>query len=136
MSPDAEFVTSVLVRESKDSPVGDDDKIYYFFMERAGEETTSFFDKSQVARVARVARVCKVGMFPATGSQARLLLGQGQHAFTCAQTEAQAEGNEHPSSLCRNALCTLSERCGGKEDSAAQVDVLHEGAPGLLHPLL
>ncbi|NXD01880.1 SEM4G protein, partial [Certhia familiaris] len=56
---DAEFVTSVLVRESKDSPVGDDDKIYYFFMERAGEETTSFFDKSQVARVARVARVCK-----------------------------------------------------------------------------
>lgn len=39
--------------------MGDDDKIYYFFMERAGEETTSFFDKSQVARVARVARVCK-----------------------------------------------------------------------------
>ncbi|KAL2302863.1 hypothetical protein Nmel_010316 [Mimus melanotis] len=59
VSPDAEFVTSVLVQESKDSPVGDDDKIYYFFMERAGEETTSFFDKNQVARVARVARVCK-----------------------------------------------------------------------------
>ncbi|XP_042674512.1 semaphorin-4G [Centrocercus urophasianus] len=56
---DAEFVASMLVQESKDSPVGDDDKIYYFFMERAGEETTSFFDKSQVARVARVARVCK-----------------------------------------------------------------------------
>ncbi|KFW04339.1 Semaphorin-4G, partial [Eurypyga helias] len=50
---DAEFVASVLVQESKDSPVGDDDKIYYFFTERAGEETTSFFDKSQVARVAR-----------------------------------------------------------------------------------
>ncbi|XP_068255066.1 semaphorin-4G [Nyctibius grandis] len=56
---DAEFVASVLVQESKDSPVGDDDKIYYFFTERAGEETTSFFDKSQMARVARVARVCK-----------------------------------------------------------------------------
>ncbi|KFQ86062.1 Semaphorin-4G, partial [Phoenicopterus ruber ruber] len=56
---DAEFVASVLVRESKDSPMGDDDKIYYFFTERASEETTSFFDKSQVARVARVARVCK-----------------------------------------------------------------------------
>ncbi|XP_071604541.1 semaphorin-4G isoform X4 [Heliangelus exortis] len=56
---DAEFVSSVLVQESKDSPVGDDDKIYYFFTERAGEETTSFFDKSQMARVARVARVCK-----------------------------------------------------------------------------
>ncbi|XP_062436095.1 semaphorin-4G [Rhea pennata] len=56
---DAEFVASVLVRESWDSPMGDDDKIYYFFTERAGEETTSFFDKSQAARVARVARVCK-----------------------------------------------------------------------------
>lgn len=88
MSPDAEFVTSVLVRESKDSPVGDDDKIYYFFMERAGEETTSFFDKSQVARVARVARVCKVGMSPATGSQALPLLVQGQHASACGKTEA------------------------------------------------
>lgn len=88
MSPDAEFVTSVLVRESKDSPVGDDDKIYYFFMERAGEETTSFFDKSQVARVARVARVCKVGVSPATGSQALLLLVRGQHASACGKTEA------------------------------------------------
>lgn len=88
VSPDAEFVTSVLVRESKDSPVGDDDKIYYFFMERAGEETTSFFDKSQVARVARVARVCKVGVSPATGSQALLLLVRGQHASACGKTEA------------------------------------------------
>lgn len=73
--PDADFVASVLVRESKDSPVGDDDKIYYFFTERAGEETTSFFDKSQVARVARVARVCKVRVAP--GSGVLLLLLQG-----------------------------------------------------------
>lgn len=57
---DAEFVASVLVRESVRSPVGDDDKIYYFFTERAGEETTSVFDKTQAPRVARVARVCKV----------------------------------------------------------------------------
>ncbi|XP_074855365.1 semaphorin-4G [Carettochelys insculpta] len=55
---DAEFVASVLVRESRRSPVGDDDKIYYFFMERAGEESASF-GKSRAARVARVARVCK-----------------------------------------------------------------------------
>lgn len=93
---DAEFVASVLVRESKDSPVGDDDKIYYFFTERAGEETTSFFDKSQVVRVARVARVCKVGMSPATGSQGLLLL---THKWLCAWTagvtEAQAEGARH-----------------------------------------
>ncbi|XP_072851731.2 semaphorin-4G isoform X1 [Pogona vitticeps] len=56
---DADFVASVLVRESVRSPVGDDDKIYYFFTERAGEETTSIFDKAQAPRVARVARVCK-----------------------------------------------------------------------------
>uniref|UniRef100_A0A8D0L7L7 Semaphorin 4G n=1 Tax=Sphenodon punctatus TaxID=8508 RepID=A0A8D0L7L7_SPHPU len=56
---DAEFVASVLVRESVHSPLGDDDKIYYFFMERAGEESASIFDKGQAARVARVARVCK-----------------------------------------------------------------------------
>ncbi|XP_034295843.1 semaphorin-4G [Pantherophis guttatus] len=56
---DAEFVASVLVRESTRSSVGDDDKIYYFFTERAGEESTSIFEKTQVPRVARVARVCK-----------------------------------------------------------------------------
>ncbi|XP_054838936.1 semaphorin-4G [Eublepharis macularius] len=56
---DAEFVASVLVRESMSSLVGDDDKIYYFFTERAGEESTSIFDKNQLPRVARVARVCK-----------------------------------------------------------------------------
>lgn len=57
---DAEFVASILVRESRSSLVGDDDKIYYFFTERAGEESTSIFDKNQLPRVARVARVCKV----------------------------------------------------------------------------
>ncbi|MEJ1276333.1 sema domain immunoglobulin domain (Ig) transmembrane domain (TM) and short cytoplasmic domain (semaphorin) 4G [Cricetulus griseus] len=55
---DAEFVFSVLVRESKASAVGDDDKIYYFFMER--EEGSSSFTQSRSShRVARVARVCK-----------------------------------------------------------------------------
>uniref|UniRef100_A0A8C8R9T2 Semaphorin 4G n=1 Tax=Pelusios castaneus TaxID=367368 RepID=A0A8C8R9T2_9SAUR len=52
---DAEFVASVLVRESVGSPAGDDDKIYYFFMEQAGEEGASFGQ----TQVARVARVCK-----------------------------------------------------------------------------
>ncbi|XP_077205675.1 semaphorin-4G isoform X2 [Paroedura picta] len=56
---DADFVASMLVRESTNSLVGDDDKIYYFFTERAGEESTSLFDKNQLPRVARVARVCK-----------------------------------------------------------------------------
>lgn len=133
---DAEFVASVLVRESKDSPVGDDDKIYYFFTERAGEETTSFFDKSQVARVARVARVCKVGMPPATGSQALLPLVQRLHAGTLGKQMQGQRGTQPPTSLCRNALCTLPERRGWEEDPAAEVDILHEGTPGLLHPLL
>ncbi|KAF7254684.1 Semaphorin-4G [Varanus komodoensis] len=56
---DAEFVASVLVKESVLSPLGDDDKIYYFFTERAGEESTSMFDKTPAPRAARVARVCK-----------------------------------------------------------------------------
>ncbi|KAJ1140808.1 hypothetical protein NDU88_007146 [Pleurodeles waltl] len=53
---DADFVTSVLVQESE---IGDDDKIYYFFNEKAGEESASFVDKTMVARVARV---CKSDM--------------------------------------------------------------------------
>lgn len=59
--PDAEFVFSVLVRESKASAVGDDDKVYYFFTERAAEEGSGSFAQSRSShRVARVARVCKV----------------------------------------------------------------------------
>ncbi|XP_006831532.1 PREDICTED: semaphorin-4G [Chrysochloris asiatica] len=57
---DAEFVFSVLVRESEASPVGDDDKVYYFFTERAAEEGSGSFAQSRSShRVARVARVCK-----------------------------------------------------------------------------
>lgn len=57
---DAEFVFSVLVRESKASAVGDDDKVYYFFTERAAEEGSGSFAQSRSShRVARVARVCK-----------------------------------------------------------------------------
>nr|XP_045363348.1 semaphorin-4G isoform X2 [Camelus bactrianus] len=57
---DAEFVFSVLVRESKASAVGDDDKVYYFFTERAAEEGSGSFAQSRGShRVARVARVCK-----------------------------------------------------------------------------
>jgi len=108
--PDAEFVASVLVRESKDSPVGDDDKIYYFFTEWAGEETTSFFDKSQVARVARVARVCKVGTSPATASQAPLLPAQGLGA--CTGGEAEGTHPHQPVQKCslRPPRATWGER--------------------------
>lgn len=46
---------SALVRESGGSIDGDDDKIYFFFSERAVE-----LDCGMDVTVARVARVCKV----------------------------------------------------------------------------
>lgn len=56
MCAEADFVGSVLLRESINSSTGDDDKIYFFFTERSQEQAAY---PSQT-RVARVARVCKV----------------------------------------------------------------------------
>ncbi|KAM4637069.1 semaphorin-4G [Discoglossus pictus] len=56
---EAEFVSSFLVRESLNEEMGDDDKIYYFFNEKAVEENPSFSNNLQVVRVARV---CKSDM--------------------------------------------------------------------------
>ncbi|XP_064859720.1 semaphorin-4F-like isoform X2 [Oncorhynchus nerka] len=50
VTADPEFVSSALVRESP----GDDDKIYFFFMENALE-----YDLYTKVRVTRLARVCK-----------------------------------------------------------------------------
>lgn len=47
---------SALVKESVNSSVGDDDKIYFFFTEKSQERSLY----SSYSRVARVARVCKV----------------------------------------------------------------------------
>lgn len=57
IAPPAEpdFVGSALVKESSGSKDGDDDKIYFFFSERALE-----LDCDTELTVARVARVCKV----------------------------------------------------------------------------
>uniref|UniRef100_A0A4W5PDJ5 Sema domain-containing protein n=1 Tax=Hucho hucho TaxID=62062 RepID=A0A4W5PDJ5_9TELE len=52
--PAPDFVGSALVRESSGSKEGDDDKIYFFFSERAVE-----LDCDTELTVARVARVCK-----------------------------------------------------------------------------
>lgn len=49
-------MASALVEESRGSPEGDDDKIYFFFSERAQE-----LDCDSELTVARVARICKVG---------------------------------------------------------------------------
>ncbi|XP_072565072.1 semaphorin-4C [Paramormyrops kingsleyae] len=49
-----DFVASALVEESRGSPEGDDDKIYFFFSERAQE-----LDCDSELTVARVARICK-----------------------------------------------------------------------------
>ena len=55
MRAEPDFVGSALVRESSGSKDGDDDKIYFFFSERALE-----LDCDTELTVARVARVCKV----------------------------------------------------------------------------
>ncbi|XP_037547144.1 semaphorin-4G [Nematolebias whitei] len=52
---EAEFVGSVLLRESINSSIGDDDKIYFFFTERSQEQIAY---PSQT-KVSRIARVCK-----------------------------------------------------------------------------
>lgn len=55
--PDPSFVGSAFIQESlpKGNPVGDDDKIYFFFSE-AGKEF-DFFDNTIVSRIARVCKV-------------------------------------------------------------------------------
>ncbi|XP_041125017.1 semaphorin-4G-like [Polyodon spathula] len=52
---EANFVGSAMLRESVDSSIGDDDKVYFFFTEKSDEES-SYFSQSKVARVARVCR--------------------------------------------------------------------------------
>uniref|UniRef100_A0A667ZYG0 Semaphorin 4G n=1 Tax=Myripristis murdjan TaxID=586833 RepID=A0A667ZYG0_9TELE len=52
---EADFVGSVLLKESVNSSIGDDDKIYFFFTERSQEQMAY---PSQT-KVSRVARVCK-----------------------------------------------------------------------------
>lgn len=52
---EADFVGSAFSRESVNSSIGDDDKLYFFFTERNVEPTAY----SSQTRVARVARVCK-----------------------------------------------------------------------------
>lgn len=53
---EAKFVGSAHMPESVDNKMGDDDKIYFFFTERALE-----YDCYSEQVVSRVARVCKVG---------------------------------------------------------------------------
>ncbi|KAM7381322.1 hypothetical protein PAMA_012261 [Pampus argenteus] len=52
---EADFVGSVLLKESINSSIGDDDKIYFFFTERSQEQIAY---PSQT-KVSRIARVCK-----------------------------------------------------------------------------
>uniref|UniRef100_A0A8B9H3N2 Semaphorin 4G n=1 Tax=Astyanax mexicanus TaxID=7994 RepID=A0A8B9H3N2_ASTMX len=52
---EADFVGSALLRESINSSIGDDDKLYFFFTERNTEQSPY----SSQTRVSRVARVCK-----------------------------------------------------------------------------
>ncbi|XP_069756213.1 semaphorin-4G-like isoform X2 [Narcine bancroftii] len=58
---DPNFVDSVLVTESVNSSVGDDDKIYLFFTEKLGEES-AFNGKPLISRVARICKSDEGGM--------------------------------------------------------------------------
>uniref|UniRef100_A0A3Q3VM41 Uncharacterized protein n=1 Tax=Mola mola TaxID=94237 RepID=A0A3Q3VM41_MOLML len=66
------FVYMDFVRESFDSPEGDDDKVYLFFSENAME-----YDFYSKVAVSRVARVCKVKL-------TSLLLCMSQTSVVCA----------------------------------------------------
>lgn len=59
---DPVFVGSAYIEESQPigNPVGDDDKIYFFFSE-AGKEF-DFFDNTIVSRIARVCKVMYAGL--------------------------------------------------------------------------
>uniref|UniRef100_UPI00358DFAFC semaphorin-4C-like n=1 Tax=Myxine glutinosa TaxID=7769 RepID=UPI00358DFAFC len=48
------FVSAAFIEESHQSPIGDDDKIYFFFTEVAKEFT--YFDEVVVSRIARVCK--------------------------------------------------------------------------------
>lgn len=61
-APEPHFVGSAYVPESVGSFTGDDDKVYFFFSERAVE-----YDCYAEQVVARVARVCKVPSSAAVG---------------------------------------------------------------------
>lgn len=52
---DPEFVSSAFIKEDPNNPIGEDDKIYFFFTEVARE-----YDLYTKVKVSRVARVCKV----------------------------------------------------------------------------
>eukprot|EP00062_Callorhinchus_milii_P025694 gi/632986951/ref/XP_007910526.1/ PREDICTED: semaphorin-4G-like [Callorhinchus milii] len=58
----ADFVESTLVRESANSLVGDDDKIYFFFTENLSEEMYTYDGLPMVTRVARVCKSDEGGM--------------------------------------------------------------------------
>ncbi|XP_023693915.1 semaphorin-4F isoform X1 [Paramormyrops kingsleyae] len=51
---DPEFVSSAFIKEDPNNPIGEDDKIYFFFTEVARE-----YDLYTKVKVSRVARVCK-----------------------------------------------------------------------------
>lgn len=80
LSSDPVFVGSAYIEESQPigNPVGDDDKIYFFFSEAAKE--FDFFDNTIVSRIARVCKVrhksgeqgWATASFPGPGTQAPL----------------------------------------------------------------
>ncbi|CAB1337924.1 unnamed protein product [Coregonus sp. 'balchen'] len=87
---EADFVGSALLKESVNSSVGDDDKIYFFFTERSQEQMAY---PSQT-RVARVARICKVGLKGDIPPLSQMQLsGNGDMSAACAHSVVMVMGD-------------------------------------------
>lgn len=99
---------SAFVPESVGSFTGDDDKVYFFFSERAVE-----YDCYSEQVVARVARVCKVPSSAVVGS-------------------GSPEGLAGADQPC--LLAIWPGRHGGSTDPAEEVDHVLEGSVGVLSP--
>lgn len=80
---------SAYVQESRGSERGDDDKVYFFFSERAVE-----YDCDQQQVVARVARVCKVSLSSWTGQDLCALLSDPLPTLNLLRIEEKAAGLE------------------------------------------
>lgn len=103
------FVGSAYVPESLGSVTGDDDKVYFFFSERAVE-----YDCYTEQVVARVARICKV---------------QKPAAVSAGCSAGRAGQGSPPVSPCH-----LPGRRGGCADPTEEVDHVPEGSAGMLGP--
>lgn len=107
-SADPAFVASAYIPESLGSPIGDDDKIYFFFSE-TGQEF-EFFENTIVSRVARV---CKVswGSRVSTQSAPTSVTFQNNLPGSRSSTSNQSVSPLPPHPCPESGVCLASEFC-------------------------